>query len=108
MTSPEEVSGCVGRYSGAAVVLHYAGDETVKADDDEQGHRNVVEPLEPLEARAGRGQHDDAPDDGAHRDKAGGGLHAQQWRYHGREGLSAGRGLYARTSRCRRWQSACL
>ena len=83
------------RDGAAAVVGGDTGDQAVQADDDEQGNGDVVEPLETLEADAGRDQHDDAPDDGADRDEQGRRLSAHHARKHTGKGAAAGRGLNA-------------
>ena len=76
--------------SAAAVICGNSGDKTVQADDDQQRHGDIVEPLEALEADAGRQQHDNAPDDGADGNKYRGRLRSQHIGHHAGKGAAAG------------------
>ena len=85
--------GVLGRIvcdGAAAVICDDTGNETVQADDDQKRHGDVVEPLEALEADAGRQQHDNAPDDRADRDKNRSCLRSQHIGYHAGKGAAAG------------------
>lgn len=95
----------IGGDGGCAVVGHHGHHQAVDEHDDEQGDGDVVEPLQPLEAKGGRGHHDDAPDDGA---EPGGDGQTGHGLHHSGEGRTADRRLDAEPADAGQGQMALM